>query len=215
MWHQIMNRKGFWTLSAVLLSTIAVSGDARASDDPQVAWDKCVGRNGPIPPDVVIQGCTEVIQAAQVTIVKLAAAFNNRGVAHKMKGEYDQALEDYGQAIRLLPNSAVHYNNRGIVYRLKHDYDRAIADYDEAIWLNSDYPAAYYNRALAYVDKGNYEHALSDLSVVLRFNPQNALALYARGWTCLKNGDAEEGNADIAAAKAINPNVGAEFDASP
>ncbi len=62
----------------------------------------------------------------------MATAFDNRGVAYKLKGEYDRALPDYEEAIRLNPNSAKPYNNRGIIYRIKGDYDRAIADYDEA-----------------------------------------------------------------------------------
>src|SRR5208282_3414783 len=100
---------------------------------------------------------TAIIQAGQDPAKKLATAFDNRGIAYRLKGEYDRALLDYEQAIRLNPSSANPYNNRGIIYRIKGDYDRAIADYDEAIWLKSgDYPAAFYNRALAYADKGEY-----------------------------------------------------------
>jgi tetratricopeptide (TPR) repeat protein len=109
---------------------------------------------GPIV-DSVIDGCTAVIQSVQETSEKLATAFDNRGVAYKLKGQYDRALQDYEQAIRLNPSNANAYNNRGIIYRIKGEYGRAIADYDEAIWLkNGDFPAAYYNRALAYADKG-------------------------------------------------------------
>ena len=174
-------------------------------------WDRCVGHESP---DLVIEGCSEIIEEEGQSPAILATAHNNRGVAYKVKGEYDLALKDYDQAIQLNPNAASHYNNRGIIYRLKHDYDRAIADYDEAIWLKSDYVAAFYNRALAYVDKGAYDHALADFGVVLQFKPKNALALYARGWMLLKKGDTEGGDADIAAAKAIDPNIADQFDPS-
>jgi tetratricopeptide (TPR) repeat protein len=174
-------------------------------------WNRCVGHEIP---DLVIEGCSEIIDEGRQAPAILALAHNNRGVARKAKGEYDLALKDYDQAIQLNPNAASHYNNRGIIYRLKHDYDRAIADYDEAIWLKSDYVAAFYNRALVYVDKGEYDHALADFGVVLQFKPKNALALYARGWMLLKKGDTEAGNADIVAAKAINPNIAEQFDPS-
>jgi tetratricopeptide (TPR) repeat protein len=200
--------------ASITFFALAIFAQSAAAQD-QKAWDNCIGRDGPLPPDVVIEGCTETIRAAQVPIGKLATAFNNRGVAHKMKGEYKQALQDYDEAIRLLPNSATYYNNRGIIYRLKHDYDRAIANYDEAIWLNSDYPAAFYNRALAYADRGDYDQALADFAVVLRFNPRNALALYARGKMRLKKGDTQEGNADLAVAREIDSNVDAQFDSTP
>jgi tetratricopeptide (TPR) repeat protein len=173
-----------------------------------------MGREGPIV-DVVIEGCTAVIQSGRSPPQRLATAFDNRGVAYRLKGEYEHALQDYVQAIRLNPDNANAYNNRGIIYRIKGDYDRAIADYDEAIWLkNGDFPAAFYNRALAYSDKSEYEHSLADFDVVMRYDAKNALALYARGLTLLKKGDLEAGRADIAAAKAINPNIVEQFDRS-
>jgi tetratricopeptide (TPR) repeat protein len=197
-------------LSIQATIVLALSNAAVSAQAPR-GWDRCVGHESP---DLVIEGCSEIIVEGQQAPAILALAHNNRGVAYKVKGEYDLALKDYDQAIQLDPNSASHYNNRGIIYRLKHDCDRAIADYDEAIWLKSDYVAAFYNRALAYVDKADYGRALADFEVVIQFNPKNALALYARGWMLLKKGDAEAGNADIAAAKAINPDIAEQFDPS-
>jgi tetratricopeptide (TPR) repeat protein len=196
---------------SIQVSLVLVLLKAAVSAQAPRGWNRCVGHESP---DLVIEGCTKIIDDQQQAPAILALAYNNRGVAYKVKGEYDLALRDYDQAIQLDPNSASHYNNRGIIYRLKHDYDRAIADYDEAIWLKTNYVAAYYNRALAYVDKGYYGRALGDFGVVLQFNPKNALALYARGWMLLKKGDTEAGNADIAAAKAINPNIAEQFDSS-
>ena len=52
------------------------------------------------------------------------------------KGDYDRAIADYDEAIRLDPRYAVAYYNRGVAYCDKGDYDRAIADYNEAIRLD-------------------------------------------------------------------------------
>jgi tetratricopeptide (TPR) repeat protein len=196
---------------SIQVGVVLVSLSAAVSAQTPRGWNRCVGFESP---DLVIEGCSEMIDEAQQAPAILALAHNNRGVAYKAKGEYDLALKDYDEAILLNPNSASHYNNRGIIYRLKHDYDRAIADYDEAIWLKSDYIAALYNRALAYADKGEYDHALADFGVVLQFNAKNALVLYARGLTQLKKGDTEAGNADIVAAKVINPDITEQFDPS-
>lgn len=87
----------------------------------------------------------------------MAIAYNSRGVAFKSKREFDRALQDYDQAIRLNPYGASRYNNRGVIYRIKGDYARAIQEYSRAIMLQGDYLAAYYNRALAYSDFGQYE----------------------------------------------------------
>jgi tetratricopeptide (TPR) repeat protein len=208
MMQQIHRTSG---ISAVLAMSVLLN--TRVLAQSPTYWSRCIGREGPIV-DVVIGGCTAEIQAGQDAPQKLATAFNNRGVAYRLKGEYDRALQDYEQAIRLNPNSATHYNNRGIIYRIKGDYDRAISDYDEAIRLKSDFPAAFYNRALAYSDKAEYDRALADFDVVMRFDQKNALALYARGLTLVKKGDAAAGKADIAAAKAIDPNIAEQFDHS-
>ena len=53
--------------------------------------------------DIRIAGCTAVIQSGKETHEALAVAFYNRGNAFKAKGEYDRAIQDYGQAIRLNP----------------------------------------------------------------------------------------------------------------
>jgi len=201
-------------LSIFAIPAISISFNAGTFAQSPMGWIKCLGLEGSIP-DTVIDGCTAMIQSGREPPKRLATAFDNRGVAYRHKGQYDLALEDYEQAIRLNPSNANAYNNRGIVYRIKGEYARAIADYDEAIWLkNGDYPAAYYNRALAYADKGEYELSLRDFDVVMRFNPRNALALYARGLTLLKKGDTEAGEIDIDAAKAINANIAEQFDHS-
>ena len=197
--------------AATVLATMVISNVVVAQISKE--WSQCTGGEGPIA-DVIISGCSAVIQAGQDSPKRLATAFNNRGVAHKFKGEYDRALEDYDQAILLNPSFANAYNNRGVIYRLEGEYDRAIRDYDEAIWLGSNLPAVFYNRAIAYTEKQDYDHAVGDFDVVLRFNSKNALALYGRGIVKVKKGDPQSGSADIATAKAINSNVAEEFEHS-
>ena len=195
----------------VILTLAALARIAFAQD--QRDWDQCIGREGSNP-EVVIKGCSKIIDDTQNGPAMSATAHNNRGVAYRLRGEYDLALNDYNEAIRLNPNFANYYNNRGIIYRHKHDYDRAIAEYGEAIWLKGDYVAAYYNRALAYSDKGDYDKALMDFGVVLQFNPRNAFALYARGVTFSKKGNAGAAKADRDAAETTNPGIAKEFDQS-
>jgi tetratricopeptide (TPR) repeat protein len=52
------------------------------------------------------------------------------------KGDYDRAIADSTQALRLDPNFANAYSNRGNAYLRKRDYDRAIADYEAALRIN-------------------------------------------------------------------------------
>jgi tetratricopeptide (TPR) repeat protein len=200
-------------VSVAFLFAIAGPSRAQTSDQTLRNLDQCIGRTGRIIPDSIIDGCSAIIQFGQANPRLLATAFNNRGFAYKLKGDYDRALQDYDQAIRLSPKNANAHNNRGMIYKIRGEYDRAIEEYSQAIWLsNNDYPAAFFNRAKAYFAKGQYDRALADFDVVLRFNPRNPDGLYGRGLAEIKSGKIAEGTADIAVAKAINPKITEEFD---
>ena len=43
----------------------------------------------------------------------------NRGIAHDERGEYDNAIADYTEALRRNPNDALAYYNRGMAYKEK------------------------------------------------------------------------------------------------
>jgi tetratricopeptide (TPR) repeat protein len=151
--NKMMNHRIREILSIFAILAFSMQFNAVLLAQSPREWMKCLGLEGPIM-DTVIDGCTAVIQSGQEPREKLATAFDNRGVAYKLKGQYDRALQDYEQAIRLNPSNANAYNNRGVIYRIKGEYGRAIADYDEAIWLkNGDLPPAYYNRALPMLIK--------------------------------------------------------------
>ena len=158
-------------------------------------------------PDVPIEGCTAVIKTGEQVLRRLAAALNNRGVAHRVKGDYAQAIDDFNEAIRLVPNNANAFNNRGVAYRNMGDLDRAVVDYDQAIRIKPDYTAAFYNRGLALADKREYAKAISDFTTVLQVDPKNPVVLYRRGTTYLNSGNLEAGNADLSEAKTIKPDI--------
>jgi tetratricopeptide (TPR) repeat protein len=116
-------------LSAVLLLIIGL-----ASADP------IADCNQQEDPDRRIRGCTQFIQHPASEKSSLAAAYVNRGNAYHSKGEYDQAIADYGKAIQLNPKYAEAYNNRGAAHEKKQDKGKAIADYRMALSLNPSSP---------------------------------------------------------------------------
>ena len=179
---------------------------APASAQSAEDWNHCL-RGDLRTPDVPIEGCTVVIKGGDQLLRNLATAYNNRGVAYRLKANYAQAIDDFNEAIRLVPKNASAFNNRGVAYRNIGNLDRAVADYDQAISLKPDYIAAFYNRGLALADKQEYAKAISDFNVVLHIDPKNPTVLYRRGTTYLSKGDIEIGNADIAAAQAIKPDI--------
>ena len=105
-------------------------------------------------PDIQIDACTSLINSGKQTPQTLVIAYNNRGNAYVAKGEYDRAIQDYDQSIKLSPNYSKAFNNRGVAYQKKGEYDRAIKDFDESIKLNPDYGNAFANRAETYQNQG-------------------------------------------------------------
>ncbi|MHB9294737.1 hypothetical protein PilKf_00462 [Pillotina sp. SPG140] len=87
-----------------------------------------------------------------------------RGHEYYDKKEYERAIIDYTEAIRLNPKDAIVYNNRGAAYYNKKEYEHAIIDYTEAIRLDSKYATAYYNRGYAYKAKGDSAQAHADFA---------------------------------------------------
>ena len=107
----------------------------------------------------------------------LVGAYNNRGLAYARKGDFDEAIEDYNQAIELNPKSAVAYQNRGNIYFDQKDFDEAIEDYNQAIEYKTkldppDLAGAYYNRGRIYARKANVDQAIVDLRKAIELNPK-------------------------------------------
>ena len=66
----------------------------------------------------------------------------NRGVAWARKKEYDRAITDYTESIRLEPIDH-HYKARADAWHRKKEYDKAIVDYRRATSLNPKSADAY------------------------------------------------------------------------
>jgi tetratricopeptide (TPR) repeat protein len=153
---------------AALAMAAVPCGPSRGEDSP--AWKACVNE-AKAAPDVQISGCSEVIRSGRESSKNLAIAFNNRGNGFHAKKQYDRAIEDYDEAIRLDPNFALAYNNRGDTRMHQNDLDRAIADFSAAIRINPKYVPAYGNRAHAYKIKGDTARAIADYTTVIALHP--------------------------------------------
>ena len=93
--------------------------------------------------------------------------------------DYDKAIADYDQAIRMAqrPNF---FTNRGDSYQFKGELGTALADYDTALRLDPNFAQAYNNRAVLYKKMGDRAKALADYEAALRLDPGNENAADGR-----------------------------------
>ena len=150
--------------------------------------------------------CTRAINSGLFRGKQLAINYNNRGWAYNDKGDYDRAIADLSEAIRLDPQLAFAYQNRGMSYIGKRDYNRAIADFSDVIRLNPKGAGGYSGRARSYVMKEDYDRALADLTEAIRLDPKNAAGLLSyRGWVFHEKRDYDRAIEDLDQAVRLNP----------
>ena len=94
--------------------------------------------------------------------------------------DFEGALADMDEAIRLQPQLTGLFINRAFVrYRLN-DYYGAMSDYDYAVTLEPTNTTALYNRALLRAEVHDYNKAIADLDRVLDLEPDNYRAIFNR-----------------------------------
>ena len=121
-----------------------------------------------------------------------AEEYFERGNTHRKKGDFDGAIADYDEAIRLNPDFTEALNNRGNAWGEKGEYDKAIADLNEAIRLKPDDVDAWNNRGAAWYEKGEYDKAIADCDEALRLKPDLQEAIHNRAVAiALKSSEAE------------------------
>jgi len=110
-----------------------------------------------------------------------------RGVARAHgKGEYDAAIDDLTEAIRLDSRRPAAYSIRAQLHLVTGHHDRAIADFTEAIRLDPNNATTRVLRGVAYYHKGGSDEAVTDFAAGIRYDPMLPLAYYERGLAYLE-----------------------------
>ncbi len=195
--------------SAILLTGVLLAGATALAQTPQERR-ACEGEDAATP-DQRIAGCSAAIRAARDKSDKLSEVFNNRGVAYRLKGELDRAIQDYGQAIKLNAKFAMAFNNRGVAYDKKGEYDHAIQDFDQAIKLKPS-AEAHFNRGNAYLGKSQHASAIDDFNQAIKLKADFAPAFDNRCWARAVVGILKQALADCNEALRLMPSNAATLD---
>jgi len=106
--------------------------------------------------------------------------------------DYNKAVSDFGEAIRINPSYIQAYCARAHAYEDMGDFEHALADYSEAIRLAPNNWIAYFNRGVYFYNRAEYDRAISDFTKAERIGGiigvEATLFLY-RGIASVKLGD--------------------------
>jgi len=143
------------------------------------------------------------------TAIKTRDLFNN-GNVYLNKGEYDQAIANYDEVIRLNSKFAMAYYNRGNAYNAKKNYDQAIADYSKAIRLKPNLDTtplalAYGLRGNGFYNQEKYDQAIRDYTEAIDLNPHYVNIYYNRGIAYHQKNDYDHAIEDFTEVIRLNP----------
>jgi len=196
-----------WITWVILLLGSAASAEPSLEKNIQL----CSG-SGTTSSKVQIEACDGLIGLAAVKPQGKAIAHNNRGNAYIREADFDRAIRDFDEALKINPNYAKALNNRGVAYQKKRELDRSIRDFDAAIKLQPNYASAFANRAESYQIKGEYTRAARDFDRVVRLEPDWAVARNGRCWVNAIIGKLKLALTECNEALRLEPKVAATLD---
>ena len=109
-----------------------------------------------------------------------ARSHNNLGNIFLNQGRYQEAINQYNEALRINPNYAEAHNNLGNAFLNQGRYQEATNQYNEALRINPNIAEVHYNLGNVYLLIGDRGLAMKELEILKTLNPGLANALYQK-----------------------------------
>jgi tetratricopeptide (TPR) repeat protein len=129
-----------------------------------------------------------------------ASSYVERGKGYYAGRQYDKAIADYTEAIRIAPRYADAYFNRADAWRAKKEDDRALADYTRATQLNAQFPRTLYWNGFQRRIQQDFDKAIEDYTWSIRLDPRYANAFFERAYAYIEKREYDKAIADCTEA---------------
>jgi len=132
---------GFFVLVILVVVVVIVVRASKPNKEEEAR--KCfyrgctyIQQNKDYDPDLAINYFTQAIQLNP----NHGDAYLFRALEYKGKGDYDKAIADYNELVRIAPEYNIY--GRGCLYEETGDFKKAIADFEEALRFNPNHVGA-------------------------------------------------------------------------
>jgi tetratricopeptide (TPR) repeat protein len=125
--------------------------------------------------------------------------------------DYDRALADFNEALRINPDYAPAFAARAQAWARKHYREREIADITEAIKRAPNNPVYLVARGESWSAQGMHKSAMADFEQALRMEPNNPAFWVARGNEWRRHLKLDEALSDYTRAIQIDPRFAAAY----
>ena len=131
------------------------------------------------------------------------------GHAVDLKGQTDEAVSQYEEALRLKPDYALAHNNLGYALLKKGQTDAAISHFQEAIRLAPAFALAHNNLGIGLHLQGRNEEAIRQYQEAVRLKPEDALSHNNLGYALGQKGQLDEAIRQFQEALRLKPDYAA------
>ncbi|MCA9023119.1 MAG: tetratricopeptide repeat protein, partial [Planctomycetaceae bacterium] len=128
-----------------------------------------------------------------------------RGDAYLLKSDYQSALKDLDEAIRLNSDSAKTFDSRAKVHSKLGNRKQMYSDINRAIQLDPTSATRYNNRGVLYDGDSKYNEAIEDYTQAIKLNPKKAIYFKNRGLSYKKKDDFKSAIKDFDSAIKLVP----------
>jgi lipoprotein NlpI len=196
--------KRVWLGGLAALAVLAIAAPAMA-DVQQAVFElrrqQCYNSGESFTLQESIRGCSDLIRMRSITGEGRTQAYKLRGDRYREMRDWNRALSDYNQVIRMRGDHPGAYYRRSEVYLGQGEYDLAMADADRVIRIVPDTPGGYRVRCEIRIARNTeLDLALEDCNRALEINSIDTAALSARGILRLQAGQYRQAWIDFDAA---------------
>lgn len=111
-----------------------------------------------------------------------AKAHNKLADGYHRKGQFDKAIAEYREALRIDPSNNWGHYNLALLYHDKGQLDEAIAEYYELLKIDPNLVPAHHDLGMIYKAKGQHDAATREFEEAIRIQELLELEQGKRRW---------------------------------